>query len=54
MRPKKKTITTLDDLRSSRDLIMERDFESYFEVGEKLGEGHHSTVYTCTELATGK
>ena len=53
-RPKKKTIATLDDLKSLRDLKMEKQFQSFFEIGEKLGEGHHSTVYTCTEMASGK
>lgn len=54
VRPRKKTITTMEEVKTMKDTATSKGFQHYFEIGKKIGEGTHSTVFKCNEKETGE
>ena len=36
-----------------KDQTIQKEFEEIFEIGPKIGEGCHSSVFHCKEISTG-
>ena len=48
----KQNYSSLEEILNTKDQKIQKEFEEIFNLGPKIGEGCHSSVFHCKEIST--